>query len=121
MRSTESAWGPFGADPAQYDRLFAPSLYLVEEARAVIARLDRIEAMERAREPGELVLDQLALLAVEAERWLETEHTAGIAARKALERCLDALERAPTPERLLAGVPGYADQGEEAFDSLRMV
>jgi hypothetical protein len=114
MRSTESAWGPFGADPAQYDRLFAPSLYLVEEARAVIARLDRIEAMERAREPGELVLDQLALLAVEAERWLETEHTAGIAARK-------ALERAPTPERPLAGVPGYADQGEEAFDSLRMV
>ncbi len=96
---TEPARGPFGADPAQYDRSFAPSLYLVEEARAVIARLDLIEAMERAREPGELVLDQLALLAVEAERWLETEQTAGAAARKALERCLDALERP------LAGAP----------------
>jgi hypothetical protein len=66
----------------------------VEEARAVIARLERIEAMERAQEPAELVLGQLALLAVDAERWLETEQTAGAAARKALERCLDALERA---------------------------
>ena len=113
MSLTEPASGPFGADPAQYERQFAPSLYLVKEARAVIARLDRIEAMERAREPAELVLDQLAFLAVEAERWLETEHTAGAAARKALERCLDALERP------LAGVPRYADQGEDAFDRLR--
>jgi len=98
LRLTEPARGPFGADPAQYDRSFAPSLYLVEEARVVIARLDLIEAMERAREPAELVLDQLALLAVEAERWLETEQTAGAAARKALERCLGALEQAPVLE-----------------------
>ena len=60
--------------------------------------------MERAREPAESVLDQLALLAAETERWLETESTAGVAARKALERCLHALERAPTLERPLAGV-----------------
>ena len=67
----------------------------MEEARAVIARLDRIEAMERGREPAEFVLGQLELLAVEAERWLESEQTAGAAARKALERCLIALERSP--------------------------
>lgn len=87
----------------------------MEEARAVIARLDRIEAMERAREPAELVLDQIALLALEAERWLETEQAAGAGAQKALERCLAALERPP------AGAPRRAGSPENAFDSLSAV
>jgi glutathione S-transferase len=87
----------------------------VNEARAVIARLDRIEAMERAREPAELVLGQLALLVAETERWLETERTAGVAARKALERCLQALEQP------LAGVQSYCCQHEEAFGSLKTI
>jgi hypothetical protein len=74
---------------------------LVDEARAVIARLDRIEAMERAREPAELVLEQLALLAGETELWLRSEQSAGADAHLALERCLEALERSPagTPAR----------------------
>ena len=93
----------------------------MEEARAVIARLDRIEAMEQAREPAGSVLDQLALLAAETERWLETETTAGVAARIALERCLQALERAPVLERPLPGRPRCCCQREEAFDSLETV
>jgi hypothetical protein len=93
----------------------------VEEARAVIARLDRIETMERAREPAASLLGQLALLATETERWLETETTAGVAARVALERCLQALERAPSLERPLARELRDADQGGEAFASLNAV
>jgi hypothetical protein len=67
----------------------------MEEARAVMARLDRIEAMELRAESPELILDELAALTAETERWLETEPAAGAAARRALARCLDALERAP--------------------------
>jgi hypothetical protein len=45
----------------------------VKEARAVIARLDRIEAMQLAGESAALLLDELELLVPEAERWLERE------------------------------------------------
>jgi hypothetical protein len=64
----------------------------VEEARAVIARLDRIEAMERAQEPASLLLSELELLMLETKRWLEREKPPAPAARAALERCLLALE-----------------------------
>jgi hypothetical protein len=67
----------------------------VEEARAVIARLDRIEAMERAHEPVPLVLHELELLVAETESWLEREGSSASAARGALERFLRALERVP--------------------------
>lgn len=66
----------------------------VEEARAVIARLDRIEAMALARAPAALVLSELELLAPEAKRWLEREGPAAAAARVALEHCLFVLESA---------------------------
>ena len=64
----------------------------MEEARAVIARLDRIEAMAQARAPAELVLSELELLIPEAGRWLEREGPTAAAAREALERCLLVLE-----------------------------
>jgi hypothetical protein len=60
----------------------------VEEARAVITRLDHIEALARAREPAALVLSELELLVPETMRWLEREGPAAAAARVALERCL---------------------------------
>ena len=66
----------------------------MEEARAVIARLDRIEAMELAQEPVALLLSELELLALETKLWLEREGSAAAAARVALERCLLALEAA---------------------------
>lgn len=64
----------------------------MKEARAVIARLDRIEAMERARDPAVRLLNELESLIPEARRWLEREGPEAIAARFALERCLLALE-----------------------------
>jgi len=64
----------------------------VDEARAVIARLDRIEAMELAHKPAALLLDELALLLPETRRWLEREGPGPIDARVALERCLLALD-----------------------------
>ena len=60
----------------------------MEEARALIARLDRIEAMALARAPAALVLNELELLIPEATRWLEREGPAAAAAHVALERCL---------------------------------
>ena len=99
----------------------ASSLRRVEEARVVIARLDRIEAMERAREPVEFVFGQLELLALEAERWLVSEQMAGAAARNALEHCLQALERTPALESPLAKEPRFADRSEHAFDSLKAI
>lgn len=64
----------------------------MEEARTVIARLDRIEAMALARAPAALVLSELELLLPEAMRWLEREGPGVAAARVALERCLLVLK-----------------------------
>jgi hypothetical protein len=70
----------------------------MEEARAVIARLDRIEAMARAQAPAALVLSELELLLPEARRWLEREGpAAAAAARVALERCLLVLKEGLQP------------------------
>jgi hypothetical protein len=45
----------------------------VEEARAVLARLERIEALERAGAPARDLLAELAELAREAAVWAECE------------------------------------------------
>jgi hypothetical protein len=45
----------------------------VQEARAVIARLDRIELLERAGAPPEQVLAEIERLLPEAQAWLERE------------------------------------------------
>ena len=66
----------------------------MEEARAVIVRLDRIEALALARAPAALVLSELELLVSEARRWLEREGPGAAAAGVALERCLRVLEDA---------------------------
>ena len=73
----------------------------MKEARAVIARLDRIEAMELTQEPVALLLNELELLLPEVGRWLEQEGPAAIAARVALERCLFALEGGTNASRRL--------------------
>ncbi|MHB8060723.1 MAG: hypothetical protein ACYDHO_07825 [Gaiellaceae bacterium] len=70
----------------------------MEEARALIARLDRIEAHALTRAPAPLVLSELELLIPEAMRWLEREGPHAAAARAALERCLLVLrERSSFP------------------------
>jgi len=45
----------------------------MDEARAVLARLERIEALERSGAPARVVLDELQALVVEAETWARRE------------------------------------------------
>jgi hypothetical protein len=61
----------------------------MDEARAVLARLDRIEELEREGAPPGVLLEELRGLVQAAETWvrLEGDHRA----RTALERCDAAL------------------------------
>ena len=61
----------------------------MDEARAVMARLDRIEALEREGAPPGVLLEELRGLVQEAEAWARTE--GGDRARNAVERCAAAL------------------------------
>jgi hypothetical protein len=61
----------------------------VDEARAVLDRLERIEALERRGAPAPELLDELRELVREAEAWARAEgdeHASG-----AVGRCVDAL------------------------------
>jgi len=63
----------------------------VNEARAVLRRLRRIEALERERAPARSVLAEVHALLEEAEAWLAAEPGGAGEAEAALERCRDAL------------------------------
>ena len=64
----------------------------MEEARAVLARLDRIDALAAAGAPAGVVLDELTALVREAEAWVEAEpRVARRAPAAAVERCRTAL------------------------------
>jgi len=63
----------------------------MDEARAVLERLERIETLERAGAPPRALLDEVRALVEAAEEWLEVEPSARSAA--ALERCRAALAR----------------------------
>ena len=62
----------------------------MDEARAVIERLNRIEALDRERAPAAMLLAELRELVREAEAWVRTE--GGERAELAVERCKEALE-----------------------------
>ncbi|MFL5918271.1 MAG: hypothetical protein ACJ74D_05155 [Gaiellaceae bacterium] len=61
----------------------------MDEARAVLARLDRIETLEREGAPPGVLLEELRGLVQEAEAWVRTE--GGERAHDAVERCAAAL------------------------------
>jgi hypothetical protein len=61
----------------------------MDEARAVLARLDRIEALEREGAPPGVLLEELRGLVQEAEAWARIE--GGERAREAVERCAASL------------------------------
>jgi hypothetical protein len=61
----------------------------MDEARAVLARLDRIETLDREGAPPGVLLDELRGLVQEAEAWARVE--GGDPARAAIERCSSAL------------------------------
>ena len=71
----------------------------MDEARRVLARLDRIESLHLAGAPVAAVLGELRALLAEADDWLAAETGGTERASDALERCRDALaarESAPT-------------------------
>jgi hypothetical protein len=61
----------------------------MDEARAVLARLDRIEALEREGAPPGVLLEELRGLVQEAEAWVRLEGDER--AQRAIERCDAAL------------------------------
>jgi hypothetical protein len=63
----------------------------MDEARAVLRRLKRIEALERERAPARSILAEVKALLDEAEAWLAAEPGGSELAEAALERCRDAL------------------------------
>jgi hypothetical protein len=64
----------------------------MDEARAVLIRLERVEALGREAAPAALLLAELRLLVTEAEAWVRTDRP-GAEAEDALARCSAALER----------------------------
>jgi hypothetical protein len=63
----------------------------MDEARAVLARLDRIEELESAGAPPRAGLLELRALLAEAEAWVRVEPRGTELAEDALERCREAL------------------------------
>lgn len=67
----------------------------MDEARAVMRRLGRIEALEREGAPTRSLLAEVHALLEEAEVWVASERGGVDDAEAALERCRDAFA-APT-------------------------
>jgi hypothetical protein len=59
----------------------------MDEARAVIHRLERIEALEREGAAPQLLLAEVRELLREGEEWVRAERDGADRAGEALERC----------------------------------
>ena len=64
----------------------------MEEARAVLARLERIEQLEHEGAPAPALLTEVRALLGEAEAWARRDR-AGEAVEEAIESCRAALAR----------------------------
>jgi hypothetical protein len=62
----------------------------MDEARAVLRRLERIEALEREHAPAASLLAEVRALLEEAEAWLAVDDP-GADAEAALSRCQERL------------------------------
>ena len=69
----------------------------MEEARRVLERLDRVEALHLSGAPAATVLDELRALVTEAEDWLAAEGPGTAGAMDALNRCRTALDGRSAP------------------------
>jgi broad specificity phosphatase PhoE len=69
----------------------------MDEARAVLDRLGRIEELERAGAPAGELLDELRALIGEAETWVRREGPGAEDARDAVDRAQAALEEVHQP------------------------
>lgn len=63
----------------------------MDEARAVLRRLGRIEALEREGAPARSLLAEVHALLAEAEAWVASERGGTAAAEAALGRAREAL------------------------------
>jgi hypothetical protein len=63
----------------------------MDEARAVLRRLERIEALEREGAPARSLLAEVHALVEEAELWVASESGRVDLAETALDRCRAAL------------------------------
>jgi hypothetical protein len=73
----------------------------MDEARAVLQRLERIEALDREDAPADELLDELRGLVRDAETWLRVEPEPR-GAVEALAGCRRALATTDRKETLLA-------------------
>jgi hypothetical protein len=64
----------------------------MEEARAVLARLERIEELGRRDAPAGVLLAEVRTLLSEAEAWVRAEPAGTDGAAAAIDRCRAALE-----------------------------
>jgi hypothetical protein len=69
----------------------------MDEARAVIHRLERIEALEREGAEPQLLLAEVRELLREGEKWVRAERDGTDRAEEALERCRLAHGREVAP------------------------
>ncbi|MBA2569445.1 MAG: hypothetical protein H0V11_08880 [Actinobacteria bacterium] len=67
----------------------------MEQARAVLTRLERIDALKQAEVPAAVLLDEVRALLTEAEAWVGADRPG--------ETATDALAR--SREAFLAGAP----------------
>ena len=68
----------------------------MDEARAVLRRLARIEALEREGAPSRHLLAEVGALLLEAEAWVAAERGGVEVAEAAIDRCRDALAESAT-------------------------
>jgi hypothetical protein len=64
----------------------------MDEARAVLERLERIDTLEASGAPASVLLDEVRGLLADAEAWVRTESGGTDLAETALERCRDVLQ-----------------------------
>jgi hypothetical protein len=76
----------------------------MDEARAVLARLETIEALEADGAPSRVLLDEVRGLLADAEIWVRTEREGTDLAETALERCKAALHEAEIGTEARAGL-----------------
>jgi hypothetical protein len=65
----------------------------MDEARAVLQRLRRIEALEHEGAPTRSLLAEVQALLGEAEAWVASERDGADLAEQALARCRESLDR----------------------------
>jgi hypothetical protein len=63
----------------------------MDEARAILRRLRRIEALEHEHAPARMLLAEVHALLEEAEAWVSAEGDGAEPADAALARCRDVL------------------------------